>query len=176
MIWVTVDISCYGAFNNHYSQISIWLQNRGSGLRMPIVLQQPVPLRATPCFTGEYAWRRKGNRHSHRWCSCYNQNREEQRSQQLWRMRDYTTGVVGKWASWSGSGGRSRLEWRKLNQVPMDIGFDYNFLIPATGDRVPCVFVENRRVLDLILQIPLKWALKNPFWWKPTGKDHPRIA
>ena len=29
------------------------------------------------------------------------------------------------------------------------IGFDYEFVIPATVDRVPCVFVENGHVVGL---------------------------
>ena len=28
------------------------------------------------------------------------------------------------------------------------VGFDYSFLIPATGDRTPCVYVENGRVVN----------------------------
>ncbi len=60
----------------------------------------------------------------------------------------YATGVVGKWHLGLGPAGGA--DWNgEIKSGPMDIGFDYNFLIPATGDRVPCVFVENRRVVGL---------------------------
>ena len=57
----------------------------------------------------------------------------------------------------------------------MDIGFDYNFIIPATGDRVPCVFVENRRVVGLDPNDPIKVSFKEPILTEPTGKDHPEL-
>jgi arylsulfatase A-like enzyme len=57
----------------------------------------------------------------------------------------------------------------------MDIGFDYNFLIPATGDRVPCVFVENRRVVGLDPEDPIKVSFSEPILVEPTGKDHPEL-
>ena len=36
-----------------------------------------------------------------------------------------------------------------------DIGFNYEFIIPATVDRVPCVFVENAHVVGLDPQDPI---------------------
>jgi hypothetical protein len=35
----------------------------------------------------------------------------------------------------------------EIKPGPLELGFDYAFFIPATGDRVPCVFVENHRVV-----------------------------
>jgi arylsulfatase A-like enzyme len=57
----------------------------------------------------------------------------------------------------------------------LDIGFDYNFLIPATGDRVPCVYVENRRVVGLDPSDPIKVSFGEPILTEPTGKDHPEL-
>ena len=57
----------------------------------------------------------------------------------------YTSGVVGKWHLGLGSG---NLDWNAgITPGPLDIAFDYSFVIPATGDRVPRVFVEGRRVV-----------------------------
>ena len=39
---------------------------------------------------------------------------------------------------------------------PLEIGFDYCFFIPATGDRVPCVYVENHRVVGLDPADPIR--------------------
>ncbi len=77
-------------------------------------------------------------------------------------------------ASWPGSSRRGRLEWR-YTSGPMDIGFDYNFIIPATGDRVPCVYVENRKVVNLDPSDPIKVSFSEPIYSEPTGKDHPEL-
>ena len=41
-------------------------------------------------------------------------------------------------------------QWNdELKPGPREIGFDYSFLLPTTNDRVPQVYVENYRVLNL---------------------------
>ena len=51
----------------------------------------------------------------------------------------YTTGIVGKWHLGLGQG---ELDWNdSIKPGPLEVGFDYSFIIPATGDRVPCVFI-----------------------------------
>jgi arylsulfatase A-like enzyme len=86
----------------------------------------------------------------------------------------YRTGVVGKWHL--GLGNEGGADWNgDIQAGPMDIGFDYNFIIPATGDRVPCVFVENRRVVGLDQADPIKVSFGDPILVEPTGKDHPEL-
>lgn len=59
----------------------------------------------------------------------------------------YRTGVVGKWHLGLGKG---NIDWNgPIEPGPLEIGFDYSFLIPATGDRVPAVYVENHKVVNL---------------------------
>src|SRR5687768_3582952 len=56
----------------------------------------------------------------------------------------YATGVVGKWHLGLGSGAGP--DWNGvITPGPEDIGFGYSFIMAATGDRVPTVYVENRR-------------------------------
>ncbi|HBE42205.1 MAG TPA: arylsulfatase, partial [Bacteroidales bacterium] len=47
--------------------------------------------------------------------------------------------------------------------------------IPATGDRVPCVYVENRRVVGLDPDDPIKVSFTEPILVEPTGRDHPEL-
>ncbi len=85
----------------------------------------------------------------------------------------YKTGVVGKWHL--GLGGAD-LDWNgDITPGPLDIGFDYNFLVPATGDRVPCVYVENRRVVGLDPSDPIQVSFGQPIGNEPTGEDHPEL-
>ena len=58
---------------------------------------------------------------------------------------------------------------------PLDIGFDECFILPATGDRVPCVYVENRRVANLDPKDPIKVNYKGPLDDQPTGRTHPEL-
>ncbi len=86
----------------------------------------------------------------------------------------YTTGVVGKWHL--GLGPEGGPDWNgEITAGPMDIGFDYSFLIPATGDRVPCVFVENRRVVGLDPDDPITVNYKEKTGNWPTGRENPEL-
>ncbi len=63
------------------------------------------------------------------------------------KQAGYATGVVGKWHLGLGS---TPTDYNvEIKPGPLDIGFDYAWLLPATGDRTPCVWVENRRVVNL---------------------------
>ena len=74
----------------------------------------------------------------------------------------YATAVVGKWHLGLGSLGGGQ-DWNDaVKPGPEDIGFDYSFLIPATGDRVPTVYVENRRVVNLDSDDPIQISFSEP--------------
>ncbi len=83
----------------------------------------------------------------------------------------YATAVIGKWHL--GLGGEGGPDWNgDLKPGPMDIGFDYNFLLPTTNDRVPQVYVEGHRVLNLDPKDPLWVGMKKPSEDHPTGITH----
>lgn len=89
----------------------------------------------------------------------------------LMQKGGYQTAVIGKWHL--GLGGPDGPDWNgDLKPGPMDIGFDYNFLLPTTNDRVPQVYVQGHRVLNLDPKDPLWVGMKKPSEDHPTGLTH----
>jgi arylsulfatase A-like enzyme len=123
-------------------------------------------------LTGEYAWRRQGTGILSGDASMIIEPGRCTLPAML-RSVGYRTGVVGKWHLGLGDGA---VNWNgEIRPGPLEIGFDYSFLIPATGDRVPCVFVENHRIINLDPEDPISVSFKKNFPGEPTGKNNPEL-
>lgn len=89
------------------------------------------------------------------------------------RQAGYRTGVVGKWHLGIGSG---RVDWnQELPLNPNDVGFDYSYIMAATTDRTPTVYIENRRVVGLSPDDPLYVSYDRNFEGEPTALTHPEL-
>ncbi len=89
----------------------------------------------------------------------------------MFKRAGYATGVVGKWHL--GLGGKNGPDWNgELKPGPLEIGFDSCFLLPTTNDRVPQVYVQDHRVLNLDPSDPLWVGDKKPSPDHPTGITH----
>jgi arylsulfatase A-like enzyme len=80
----------------------------------------------------------------------------------------YATGVVGKWHLGLGPAGGP--DWNGvIAPGPNELGFDESFIMAATGDRVPTVYIDNRRVASLDPKDPIVVNYAQPAGDGPTG-------
>ena len=127
-------------------------------------------------LTGEYAWRQKAKNNTILDGDaplCIEPGRRTLPA--MLRDAGYRTGVVGKWHLGLGDG-QARVDFNgDVEPGPLEIGFDYCHIIPATVDRVPSVWIENRRVTNLDPADPIAVSYLSNISDEPTGIDRPDL-
>ncbi|MBT5925636.1 MAG: arylsulfatase [Verrucomicrobia bacterium] len=166
------DVSCYGA-----TQVQTPHIDRLAKEGLMFTDAHAPAATCTPSrfamLTGQYAWRQKGTGIA-RGDAALIIDPETTTMPDLMKKAGYQTGVVGKWHLGLGPSGGPN--WNgSIEPGPLEIGFDYAFLIPATGDRVPCVYVENHHVINLDPNDPIQVNFNKKVGHEPTGKDHPEL-
>ena len=126
-------------------------------------------------LTGEYAFRQEGTDVANGDAAmiihddCYTMA-------DMFKSAGYATAAIGKWHL--GLGHESgKQDWNKpLEGTPADLGFDYTYIMAATADRVPCVFIENGMVANHDPSHPITVN----YYEKPEGatdyKANPELA
>ncbi len=123
-------------------------------------------------LTGEYPWRNKNATILPGTAPLLIRTNQPTIPKML-KEKGYYTGVVGKWHLGLGNGG---VNWNKtISPGPNQVGFDYSYIMAATQDRVPTVYIENGNVVGLEKNDPIYVNYKNNFEGEPTGKDNPEL-
>lgn len=167
------DLECYGAKGVKTPNINKLSQN---GLRFANAYS--VASTSTPSryalLTGEYPWRKQGTDVAAGDAAMI-VSPEQYTVADVFKEAGYTTAAFGKWHL--GLGAESgRQDWNApIVPALSDIGFDYSYIMAATADRVPCVFIENGKVANYDPSAPIYVSYRQNFEGEPTGRENPEL-
>ena len=167
------DLECYGAKNVKTPNVNKLAENGIRFTNAHAVAATSTPSRYS-LLTGEYAWRRPDTD-----VAAGNAGMIIRPTQftmaDMFKSVGYTTGAFGKWHL--GLGDKTgQQDWNApLSASLGDLGFDYHYIMAATADRVPCVFIENGLVADYDESAPIEVSYEQNFPGEPTGRDNPEL-
>src|SRR5690606_1697530 len=73
--------------------------------------------------------------------------------------------------------GTGNVDWNEhIKPGPNEVGFDYSYIMAATQDRVPTVYIKNGDVVGLDPDDPIKVNYPKNFEGEPTGVDNPELV
>ena len=167
------DLKCYGAKNVETPHVD---KLASEGIRFTNA--HTVAATSTPSryslLTGEYAWRRPDTDIAAGDVKMIIRP-EQYTMADMFKSAGYATAAIGKWHLGLGdkTGGQ---DWNApLPAALGDLGFDYHYIMAATADRVPCVFIENGKVANYDPSDPIEVSYTKNFPGEPTGKDNPEL-
>lgn len=167
------DLKCYGAKNVKTPNVD---RLASEGIRFTNA--HATAATSTPSryslLTGEYAWRRPDTDIAAGDAKMI--IRPEQFTMaDMFKSAGYATAAIGKWHLGLGdkTGGQ---DWNAPLPVALgDLGFDYHYIMAATADRVPCVFIENGQVANYDPSSPIAVSYTKNFPGEPTGRNNPEL-
>ncbi|AWM37385.1 Arylsulfatase [Gemmata obscuriglobus] len=166
------DLGCYGSTKVRTPNLDT-LAKQGTRLtdaHSPAAVCTPTRY---ALLTGQYAWRHAPGSRILSGVAPLSIKPDTLTVPAFLKQNGYTTAAVGKWHL--GLGEKETDYNGEIKPGAREVGFDYSFLIPATGDRTPCVFVENGRVVNYDPKDPITVSYTKKVGTEPTGKENPEL-
>lgn len=167
------DLACYGA-KNVQTPNSDRLAKEGTRFTNTHAIAATSTPSRYSILTGEYAWRKPGTDVAPGNAGMI--IRPEQFTvADMFKNAGYRTAAIGKWHL--GLGDKTgEQDWNAPIPVGLkDIGFDYHYIMAATADRVPCVYIENGSVANYDPSAPIEVSYRQNFPGEPTGAENPEL-
>ena len=99
---------------------------------------------------------------------------EQQTLPKMLKNNGYQTAIVGKWHLGLGTG---VVNWNeRVSPGPNEVGFEEAYILAATQDRVPTVYIDNGNVVGLDKNDPISVDYKNNFEGEPTAVSNPEMV
>jgi arylsulfatase A-like enzyme len=99
---------------------------------------------------------------------------EQQTLPKLLKNNGYQTAIVGKWHLGLGTG---VVDWNQhISPGPNEVGFDESYILAATQDRVPTVYISNGTVVGLDKNDPIEVNYFENFEGEPTAISNPEMV
>lgn len=167
------DLGCYGAKNVQTPNVDRLASQGCRFTHSHATAATSTPSRYS-LLTGEYAWR-KPNTDIAPGDAGMIIRPERFTLADMFKSAGYSTSAFGKWHLGLGDKDGEQ-DWNApLSAGLGDLGFDYSYIMAATADRVPCVFIENGKVVNWDPSAPIQVNYQKPFPNEPTGKKNPEL-
>ena len=167
------DLECFGAKNVETPNVNKLAENGVRFTNAHATASTSTPSRYA-LLTGEYAWRKPGTEIAPGNAGMIIRP-EQYTIADMFKSVGYNTAAFGKWHL--GLGDKTgQQDWNA--QLPThvgDLGFDYSYIMAATADRVPCVFIENGHVANWDPDAPIEVNYQRNFPGEPTGSENPEL-
>jgi arylsulfatase A-like enzyme len=165
------DLSCYGATEIKTPNIDA-LANGGVRFTNGYATSATCTPSRYGLLTGVYPWRNKDAKILPGSAPLLI-GKEQLTIPKMLKEKGYQTAVVGKWHLGLGTG---IVDWnQQLDAGPNDVGFDYSYIMAATQDRVPTIYIDNGKVVNLDSKDPISVNYDKNFPGQPTGKENPEL-
>lgn len=167
------DLSCYGATEIQTPNVDSLAQSGITFTNAHTCASTSTPSRYS-LLTGMYPFRKEGTNVAAGDAGMIIRP-EQYTLADVFQGAGYKTAAIGKWHLGLGDKTGTQ-DWNgEIEMTPADIGFDYHYIMAATGDRVPCVYIENGKVADWDESAPIEVSYSKPFEGEPLGRTNPEL-